>query len=243
MKTKIIFLTKFPEPGKVKSRLSKEIGAFQAAEIYKNVLLDNWQNAKETAHKISIEYSPPESLFGFQELFGENTEFHPQTGNDIGWRMANAFERYFQQQFDAVVLIGGDTPELSVDLFNRVFNSLIDHDIVLGPAYDGGYYLIGFKKVSFNPKYFQNIDWSTDQVFNQTIEIIRNSVNKLYLLEKRIDLDTFDDVKEYLGSTKRKSGIAQKIQEILGSEDFYEDKVDDDTDDNTSSGICPDRDI
>ena len=243
MKTRIIILTKFPEAGKVKSRLAKEVGNNKAAEIYKTILLDNWQIAKDTGHEVCIEFSPLDAKKKFQTLFGKNVILNPQIGTDIGWRMANAFARCLQQQFDAAILIGGDAPDLSAELLNEALVSLLNHDIVLGPTHDGGYYLIGFTKDSFNPHYFQNIDWSSPNVFKQTAEIIRESNNKLYLIEKRFDLDTFDDVKEFLGSSKESSMITDKIRKILENEDFDEENSFNVVSDNTGSGKRSERDL
>jgi len=215
MKTRIIILTKFPEAGKVKTRLSKDIGSEDATDIYKAVLLDNWHNANRTEHDLSIEFSPPNSRKKFQELFGNNVILNPQFGTDIGWRMANAFASCFQQQFDAAILIGGDVPGISENLLNEALSSLEDNDIVLGPTYDGGYYLIGFRKDSYSAKLFQNIDWSTSKVLEQTLEIIRKTNNKLYLIENRIDLDTLDDVEQFLYSVEEKGKISAEIKRIL----------------------------
>jgi len=243
MKTKILILTKFPEAGKVKSRLAKEIGNHKAAEIYRTVLLNNWQQAKETDHEISIEFSPPDSKDKFHKMFGSNAKLNPQVGSDIGWKMANAFTNCFQQQFDAAILIGGDAPNISTQLFNEALTSLQDHDIVLGPTHDGGYFLIGFKWDSFDTKYFQNINWSTPKVFEQTSDIIRKSNNKLYLIEKRIDLDTFHDVKEFLRSNKERSGVSGKILEILECEDSDEDNSFNTVTNHADPSICSDRDL
>jgi uncharacterized protein len=225
MKTLIIILTKYPEAGKVKSRLARSIGEEKASKIYEALLWDNWHNAKISDQQIRLEYSPPEAKYKFKKMFGDDAQLHLQEGKDIGWRMANAFDNCWQQRFDAAILIGGDVPDIFHTSFSEALDSLKKHDIVIGPSTDGGYYLIGFQRKSFDYKFFQNIDWSTNRVFEQTSKIIRNTNNKLYLIEKRNDLDTFDDVKEFLESNKASSWIAEKIHNILECEVSCEDKV------------------
>ncbi|MCF7792522.1 MAG: TIGR04282 family arsenosugar biosynthesis glycosyltransferase [Candidatus Cloacimonetes bacterium] len=210
----------------MKSRLARTIGAEKAAEIYKVLLLDNWQRVIESGLPVGIEYSPAASLKNFQQLLGLEQEFNLQSGNGMGGRMANAFAGCFRQPFDAAVLIGADVPELSAELILEAAASLKKHDVVLGPAEDGGYYLIGFTRKSFDPQYFQRISWSTDQVFQQTTEKVLDNKNKLYIISKRCDFDNFDDVKEFLGKVSRNERIAQEIRRILNSEVIDENSTD-----------------
>lgn len=221
MKCKLIFFTKYPQPGQVKSRLARAIGAEKAAEIYKVLLLDNWQRVIESGLPVGIEYSPAASLKNFQQLLGLEQEFNLQSGIGMGGRMANAFAGCFRQPFDAAVLIGADVPELSAELILEAADSLKKNDVVLGPAEDGGYYLIGFTGKSFDPQYFQRIAWSTDQVFRQTKEKVLDNNNKLYLIRERCDLDNFDDVKKFLGKVNSNERVAREISRILNSEVNY----------------------
>jgi uncharacterized protein len=220
MRCKILFFTKFPYPGRVKSRLSKRLGEDKAAQIYRLLLLKNWQNILQTNLPFSIEFSPTESLADFKTLLGFQHEYNTQSGEDIGRRMANAFTTCFQQEYDAAILIGGDLPQMSVKLLLEAAHSLNNSDAVLGPSEDGGYYLIGFRQECFDLNYFVGVKWSTDTVFQQTKDKIHESGKTLHLIDKFNDIDDFDDVKKYLDSLTDNDQIKQDIRALILSEDL-----------------------
>jgi rSAM/selenodomain-associated transferase 1 len=115
-----------------------------------------------------------------------------QTGDDLGARMASAFKQALDSGYRSVVVIGTDIPGINGPLLTTAMNSLRDHDVVLGPTVDGGYYLIGLR--SPLPALFENIPWSTDQVYALTEQRIQALGLSLKILPKLRDLDTVEDL-------------------------------------------------
>ncbi|MRR07926.1 MAG: glycosyltransferase, partial [Deltaproteobacteria bacterium] len=118
----------------------------------------------------------------------------PQQGSDLGERMKNAFRDVISRGSTRAVLIGSDIPDLPQSFIDEAFTSLEDHDAVLGPSLDGGYYLIGFRSDSFLPEVFDGVQWSTPAVFQQTLGILQKSKYSVHTLRERRDIDTFDDL-------------------------------------------------
>jgi uncharacterized protein len=188
----LILLTKMPEAGKVKSRLSSEIGPEKAAEVYAQLLRNTLAQMKATNSAKTIALEGNEALF--TEAFGQWTIW-PQEGNDLGKRMQLAFERAFQIAYKRVVLIGGDCPEMSAKFLESAFEKLNDNDLVLGPSQDGGYYLIGLKKTE--PRLFENMQWSHDKVFELSIARAAEQNLKVALLPMLRDIDHLADLNAF----------------------------------------------
>ena len=136
------------------------------------------------------------------EWLGEQHCYRPQTGNNLGERLKNAFDNSFEEGFSKVVAIGADSPDRPVNYLIESFEALAAHDAVIGPANDGGYYLIGFSKEGFIPEAFDNISWSSDGVFEQTVRILKRHGRKVYLLPMWHDVDTIADLKSLLLRTR-----------------------------------------
>lgn len=188
-KNALILFVRKPEPGKVKTRLAAQIGNEQALEIYKKLL----QHTREVT----------ETLNADKYLFGTETAndvcwngFHnvKQQGEDLGIRMKNAFEMLFEKGYNKVVIIGSDCPSLTSGLIERSFNELNQNDVVMGPAEDGGYYLLGMKKL-WN-SFFLNKTWSTTTVFEETVRDFREMQLKYSLLPVLNDVDEEKDIPE-----------------------------------------------
>jgi len=215
---KIIFFLKYPQLGKVKSRLAADIGKQKAFEIYNLLLNRSWEIILQTNLPVNISYTPP----GFQdhliEMFGAEHGLTLQEGKDIGIRMAKAFQQVFNSDVDRSVLIGSDLPELDKEILIDAFTQLENFDAVIGPSADGGYYLIGFNRNSFKKAIFEDINWSTEHVYQQTLKKIRYFGLSLYILPVRNDIDTFDDVKLFLNENKKKSEFAESLDKIVFGE-------------------------
>jgi hypothetical protein len=128
---------------------------------------------------------------------GAKFDYRPQGGGDIGIRMARALGEGFEDGCQAVVIIGSDIPGISSDILKSAFNSLANQDLVLGPAADGGYYLIGIRRSALNratPRIFGGIQWGTDAVLSQTLAIARDLKLKYRLLDTLKDVDRPDDI-------------------------------------------------
>lgn len=117
-----------------------------------------------------------------------------QEGSGLGERIKNAFELAFQNH-SKVVIIGSDCASLNIEIVEEAFTALARFPFVVGPAMDGGYYLLGMD--AFEPSLFKNIEWSTDKVFDQTVDVIKKLDKSCYLLPELSDIDTEEDWEEY----------------------------------------------
>jgi rSAM/selenodomain-associated transferase 1 len=124
-------------------------------------------------------------------------KIHPQKGHDLGERMKQSFITMFQLGYDSCVIIGSDIPDLPVSVLYDAFERLKTAETVIGPATDGGYYLIGFQRFHLCNSVFQNIDWSTDRVFHQTLNILEQKGLRVHILRKWWDIDDIKELKDF----------------------------------------------
>ena len=199
--TLIIFL-KYPEAGKVKTRLAKDVGDQRAAEIYSQMSKTIIDNVSESnGYETAIFFDPPDKEYEIRNWIGKKeVPFAPQRGDTLGDKISNAFKEVFSSESERVVIIGTDCIDVSSKTITQAINSLEDVDVVLGPVVDGGYYLLGLN--NHIPEIFQEIEWSTDRVLNQTLERIKEKKLSFELLETLIDIDILDDLNSQLGSFK-----------------------------------------
>lgn len=162
------------------------IGAEAALEIYLQLLKHVGEVTKEIQAAKEVHFSEAIPLAGPWNDYKRKL----QKGVGLGERMEQAFKEGFLKGYRQIVLIGSDLPELTREDLKQAFEALDTNEYVLGPATDGGYYLIGMK--SLNSELFRQITWGSSTVLRQTIEKIKNK--PLSLLEKRRDLDTYEDL-------------------------------------------------
>ena len=194
----IMLFVKFPEKGRVKSRLARDIGEGPALLLYEAMVQDTIDMLKRTKIPFRIFFYPPQKLEALRSWLGTSYSFLPQNGIDLGERMESAFQQVFCEGAEEAVLIGTDIPGLTASLLSDAFGSLERHDAVIGPANDGGYYLIGFRSSSFTPSLFRAMTWSTDQVFQETLYRLQQAARTFQVLAECIDVDTRDDLKAVL---------------------------------------------
>ena len=184
----IIFVKNLIE-GHVKTRLAATLGNDGAMDIYKQ-LLKNTQNSILNFETDKIVFY---SDFIEEEIWGNNLfQNKIQEGNDLGERMKNAFNSSFTAGYEKIVIIGTDCPGINKSILENAFMALNNLDIVIGPATDGGYYLLGMKKEY--PFLFQNIEWSTDKVLQQTIDLCNKNRLSYFLLPELSDIDEEKDL-------------------------------------------------
>lgn len=191
-KNKLIVFVKNPELGKVKTRLAKSIGNEAALRVY-NTLTEITKNeslgvdaAKEVWYSNFVDVNDSWEA----DKFGKEV----QSGENLGVRMKNAFQLSLEVQgFERVVLIGSDCPKLTSRILQEALESLKINDAVIGPAEDGGYYLIGMS--TFIPSLFDNINWSTETVYSDTISELNNKTKSYHTLPTLFDVDTIDELK------------------------------------------------
>lgn len=189
-KKALIVLAKNAELGKVKSRLAKSIGDKAALDIYEKLLSYTLEITKELEVDKFIFYS---NEIDINDSWSKNNfKQFIQFGNNIGARMQHAFKKVFDQGYKSVVVIGSDCPELSSQIISSAFSELEKKDVVIGPAIDGGYYLIGMNEN--HPEFFINKKWSTNTVASDTISDFKKLHLDYSILLKLTDLDTIEDV-------------------------------------------------
>lgn len=187
----LIIFTRNPELGKVKTRLASTIGDVAALEIYEDLIQHTVNASKKLQFDKEVHYS--EEIIKDDAWDNEVYIKKGQSGLDLGMRMENAFKQGFQNYYNQIVIIGSDLPEISEQILLSAFNALEGHDYVIGPASDGGYYLLGMK--SLHPEIFKNKIWSTDSVLKDTLENIKNE--RVKILEMKSDIDTHKDLAEF----------------------------------------------
>ncbi len=188
----LIIFVKQLIPGQVKTRLAKSIGNEKALAVYKKLLLHTREVALSCNAEGCVAYSGPVENNDIWEdsLFIKIR----QRGDDLGARMHMAFNDMFQRQYDHVCLIGSDIFELTSSLIDEAFEALNVHDLVIGPAKDGGYYLIGMKKPG--NILFENIPWGSDTVLSRTIERVNEAGLSYFLTTELNDIDDLDDIRD-----------------------------------------------
>ena len=192
----LLFFIKSPEKGKVKSRLASVIGDKPAANLYRDFITQMLSTLKRGDFPFYICFYPKNALKGLREWLGGQYQYIPQKGKDLGERMRNGFIGAFEIGFRRVVLIGSDIPDLPLEFVEEAFTSLKKKDAVIGPALDGGYYLIGFKDKTFSPQVFEGMAWGTETVFGETMNILKKLMQNVHTLPYRRDIDTIEDLRK-----------------------------------------------
>tara|TARA_R110002050_G_scaffold67912_2_gene147197 strand:+ start:2291 stop:2968 length:678 start_codon:yes stop_codon:yes gene_type:complete len=186
----LLIFTRNPELGKGKRRLAATVGDEAALHIYQFLLN---HTVKITSHLYAeklVYYS--EEIW--QKDIWDNSRYGKklQQGNDLGVRMANAFKEGFQNEFQKIIIIGSDMFDLSQKDIEQAFKALEKNDFVVGPAEDGGYYLLGMN--NYMPELFKNKVWGTDTVLKDTLTDLKDK--KTAILETRNDIDYYEDIKD-----------------------------------------------
>jgi rSAM/selenodomain-associated transferase 1 len=188
-KKALIIFTRNPELGKVKTRLAKSVGDESALNIYKFLL----KHTVEITEKLNVD-----KYVFYSETIHREDIWNPdifrkklQSGNDLGERMQNAFSEMFGLGYEKVMIVGSDIYELQQKDIENAYDALETTPFVIGPATDGGYYLLGMKEL--NSEIFQNKDWGTTTVLEATLKDLTSG--KYVLLEERNDVDYYEDIK------------------------------------------------
>lgn len=174
----------------VKNRLAVDLTGLDIVELYRNFVLDLIIMLEEVRIPFQICYFPDDAAKRFIAWLGNNYRYMPQLGKNLGERMQNSFIQAFLQEFRQVIIMGSDSPDLPRTFIEEAFSTLKTMDSVIGPAYDGGYYLIGFRKETFFPEVFTGITWSTGKVFEKSLAKLKKAGHKTYILPPWHDIDT-----------------------------------------------------
>jgi uncharacterized protein len=188
-------LVRHPEPGKVKTRLAEAYGDAFAAEIYGYFIDDLMEALAPGNYRLEIFFTPAEKEPDIRQRFGDRLSCTPQRGEGLGERMENAFRDCFAWGSAAAILIGSDCPDLTADVIEEAFAALErGQDVVVGPAFDGGYYLIGFRATAFDPEVFQEMPWGKSTVYPKTMDRLRSRGQRIGLMPAWHDIDTAEDL-------------------------------------------------
>ena len=183
MKTLLIIFAKHPQIGKVKRRLGRDVGMEASLWIYNKILQ---HTAKISFHtKLDTVVFKNKKSSKLESIFKHVKKFEIQKGKNLGEKMEAAFLWAFDQKYENVILIGTDLWTLNQDTLLEAKKALENTDIVIGPCYDGGYYLIGMKNL--NKEIFKDIPWSKKEVFRKTLSKAKE--NSIYYLDLKNDVD------------------------------------------------------
>jgi rSAM/selenodomain-associated transferase 1 len=183
---------KYWQAGQVKTRLGKSIGAQSSANLYREFVRCLSSRLADEGDSRVLAYWPGQRRREIQALVGSQWKLETQTGRDLGERMKSFFRRRFELGTSRALLIGSDSPTIPMRTFGEAFDALRSHDLVLGPARDGGYYLVGMS--ADHVGIFSEINWSTSSVCEQTQGKIRQLGLRCYLLSEYFDVDAWCDL-------------------------------------------------
>jgi hypothetical protein len=185
----LLIFTRNPVLGKCKTRLAAAIGKHKALDIYKFLIGHTQELTKNVSAHKRVYYS--EEIWNNDVWDNAIFDKRLQEGIDLGERMANAFLKGFEDGFKNIIIIGSDLYDLNKSDLDGAFLSLQKNDFILGPAEDGGYYLLGMR--NFKKALFQNKDWGQENVFKNTMDDLKK--DKVHLLKTKNDIDVYDDIK------------------------------------------------
>jgi rSAM/selenodomain-associated transferase 1 len=190
--TALVIFVRNPVLGQVKTRLAKDIGDERACAIYLQLLEHTLKITRSLSFRKFIYYADEVSDYDLWSVPGYTKRM--QSGTNLGERMLNSFKELFEQGFTRIVIIGSDCLQLQAENLQEAVTLLESNTAVIGPASDGGYYLLGLTKLY--PVLFVNKPWSTDQVLTKTIDDFNNQGISYALLEELSDIDDITDLEE-----------------------------------------------
>jgi rSAM/selenodomain-associated transferase 1 len=185
-----------PVPGQAKTRLIGELTPQQAADLHQACLQDTLRLAESVKDVQRWLFLAPgkarPASRGFLRWRARGWQIRRQRGANLGARLANGCRQVFAHGASRLVIIGTDSPWMGAERIREAIAALEKRDVVLGPAEDGGYYLLGVRK--FLPRMFRGIDWGTSRVLRQTLERLKASGASVALLQRDFDLDRAEDI-------------------------------------------------
>jgi rSAM/selenodomain-associated transferase 2/rSAM/selenodomain-associated transferase 1 len=202
----VIMMARYPEPGKVKTRLAVTLGDRSATDFYRtcaaHVVSETAELPGAVRREVWYTGGTEEQVV---DWIGAGPHFVAQPDGDLGTRLSFALDRSFLGGSDKSIVIATDVPDLSAKVIVRAFRALQSADVVIGPTFDGGYYLIGMKQP--HPGLFQGISWSTDVVCQQTLAAARRLGITVRCLPVLSDIDTRDDLIAWLSRSRYRSPV------------------------------------
>ncbi|MFW9850570.1 MAG: TIGR04282 family arsenosugar biosynthesis glycosyltransferase [Candidatus Thorarchaeota archaeon] len=213
----LFIMMKYPEVGNVKSRLAESVGDKVATNLYRAFIHDTLTTVRSLNVPFHIAVYPPDALEKFSHWLGLSYEFFRQEGKNLGERLQNGFALMFKNDYREVIAIGSDSPDLPPEILQDAITSLQTNKVVIGPAKDGGYYLLGFSHDFFVPDAFSDVSWGTETVFQETLDRIRSVTNQVRVLPEWMDIDTKNDLRQFYETYKMKRTKALYTMKFLRS--------------------------
>jgi len=196
----LMIFVKAPRRGTVKTRLARAIGQEAACGAYQK-MVEELVARLASLSSVELRFTPDDAVTEIRQWRGRHWQMRPQGEGDLGQRLERAFADAFANGAHYVAVIGSDCPSITPDDIRAAWASLQTNDVVIGPARDGGYWLIGLREP--RPALFQTIDWSTNKVLKQTLGRARARNLKVELLRELSDVDTESDWLEFLDQNRR----------------------------------------
>jgi len=195
MKNALILMTRIPIEGKTKTRLMSVLSGLECAQIHMCFLKDIFKVYRCIKNDVDIylTYTPEDSFHVIEDIVPNYINCFPQQGEDLGDRMSNAIKYVLSKNYNKVVLMGCDVPHIQPDNIMKAFNELNHNDLCLGPTLDGGYYLVGMKKI-IDEVFDNNLKWGYKTVLEGTLDLCNKSNIKVGLTDKLRDIDTKEDL-------------------------------------------------
>lgn len=184
---KLVIFVRAPRPGEVKTRLAQTLGPGAACAAYR-LLVQTLLGRLAASSDVELRFTPADALAEIQPWLQPGWLAQAQDEGDLGARMQSAFSAAFRSGMHRVVIIGSDCPEVTTADIDAAWTALLTHDLVLGPARDGGYWLIGLRRP--RPALFHRMPWSTDQVLPETLRRAAAARLRVQLLRELADVDT-----------------------------------------------------
>lgn len=203
MKTCLIIFAKEPETGRVKTRLAGKMDDNEIIELYKDFVRRTIDIAGKVESDNKFLAYDSSGKAGFIESVKGSLSLLKQEGADLGERLYNAFLYSKGEGNESTIIIGADSPDMPPEFIYKGFDMLEKSDIVIGPSRDGGYYLIGLKDP--DRRIFKDVNWSSDKVFAETMDNIKNTGKIASLVDGWYDIDTPEDL-EFYNRRKGESG-------------------------------------
>ena len=208
----VMLFAKAPRAGTVKTRLAADVGEERAVDLYR-AMVERQLREVPAGWQVEIHFDPVDAEDDMRAWLGSAHHYRPQADGDLGRRLKKAFGAAFSRGATTVIAIGGDCPELDQETFHEAVTRLARAELVLGPATDGGYYLLALRRPA--PELFDNIPWSSNQVASMTLARAKILGLSRELLTPKDDIDDIASYRGYLSRVAKKASPSDTLSVIV----------------------------
>lgn len=209
----ILFMVRWPRPGRTKTRIAQALGDETAAALYRAFVEDMLEALDGCGAQVAVWVDPAEDTHRVRAWLGEGRKYLPQPEGDLGARMERAFQWAFCQGYGSAAALGSDLPHLTGKGAHQLVRLLRSEPALVGPSPDGGYWTIGFSAARYTPGAFRNMPWSTPELLARTMGVLEPL--QPAILPELHDMDTAEDLRKLLEACP--AGTARRTVEILKS--------------------------